>query len=120
MGTLKFKPIYLLYLLPGAIMMYAFFVHPFIQTVIYSLYDWDGIGEMVFVGLRNYEELLGIELFQQSVWRVLQFAFIQPAVQVTVGLLLAYMLRTRIRGSKFFRSVFFMPVVISSAMGSKI
>lgn len=115
MGTLKFKPIYLLYLCPAVLVLGIFFVVPFFQTVLYSFYDWDGIGDKVFIGINNYKEILNLKLFQDSIVRVLQFAVIQPVIQVSFGLILAYMLRGTIRGGKFFRSIYFMPVVISSA-----
>ena len=45
----------LLFLLP-ALLFYAIFeLWPIIQTIWYSLYDWNGIDESTFVGLRNYK-----------------------------------------------------------------
>jgi len=95
--------------------MGGFFIVPFFQAVWYSLNIWDGITEKQFVGVQNYIDLLNEPLFRASVGRVLQFAAIQPAVQVSVGIFFAYLLRKALIGGRFFRSVFFMPVVISSA-----
>lgn len=115
MGTLKFRKRYLLYLLPAAAALVCFFAAPFFQTLGYSLSDWDGIGEKRFIGLANYREMFQLDLFRASVGRVLKFALIQPLVQICLGVVFAYLLRGTLRGGRFFRSVFFMPVVISSA-----
>lgn len=115
MGTIQFKKRYLIYIIPAFVILGGFFFLPFVQTIGYSMCDWDGIGAKTFIGLNNYKEMFEMELIWESVNRVLQFAIIQPIVQIGIGIVLAFILRGKMKGAKFYRAVFFMPVVISSA-----
>ena len=115
MGTLKMKPAYYLYLLPALALFAVFLVVPFVQTVFISLQDWDSINEMEFIGFSNYMEMFRDEVFVASVGRVLKYALIQVVVQIALGLLFAALLRGEKKGNGFFRAVYFLPYIISSA-----
>lgn len=115
MGVLKFRAFYLMYIIPALLLYCVFFILPFVQTVIYSLYNWDGINTPVFLGLKNYWEMFHDKVFYASTGRVLKWALIQGIVQTIIALLLANLLKGKLKGSKFFRSVYFIPVVMSSA-----
>ncbi|MCZ8516113.1 sugar ABC transporter permease [Paenibacillus filicis] len=115
MGVVKFRAFYLMYLIPALLLYCIFFILPFVQTVIYSLYNWDGINTPVFLGLKNYWEMFHDKVFYASTGRVLKWALIQGIVQTIIALLLANLLKGKLKGSKFFRSVYFIPVVMSSA-----
>jgi raffinose/stachyose/melibiose transport system permease protein len=115
MGTFKPKPQYALYLLPALALYVVFFIGPFAQTMGFSLTKWDGINDSAFIGLGNYLEMFREPVFQQSLVRVLKWALIQAASQIGIALFVANLLRASVRGAVFFRSVFFIPVVISSA-----
>ena len=105
----------ILYLAPALLLYFIFFVIPFLQTFYYSLFEWSGFGVPTFVGLRNYAELVRDKFFTQGIGRVLIWALLAIVMKVGFALLLANMLRTPIKGSKFFTSAYFMPVVISTA-----
>lgn len=115
MGTLRFRPSVLLFMLPAAALYGLFFLVPFIRTVWASLYDWNGMDEAVFVGLRNYADLASDTLFRTGFARVGLWAAAAVALKVGTALLLASALRDRIPGGRFFEAAFFVPVVISSA-----
>ena len=115
MGAFKPKLWYFIYIVPALLLYIGFFIFPFFQTIGYSLTAWDGINSSKFIGLANYIEMFKNVVFQASTIRVLQWAVIQGVVQISIALFVANLLRGAIRGSLFFRSVFFMPVVISSA-----
>lgn len=115
MGNIKMKPIYYLYLLPSLAMFSVFFVAPFVQTVFFSLQDWDSIGAMKYIGISNYLEMFRDEVFLASVIRVLRYAVIQALLQIGLGLFFASLLRGEKKGNGFFRAVYFLPYIISSA-----
>lgn len=115
MGNLKMRPLYYLYLLPAFVLFLIFFIVPFVQTFYFSLQDWDSIGEMTFEGIANYVEMFQDEVFIASVGRVLKYALIQVVVQITLGLLFSALLRGEKKGNGFFRAVYFLPYIISSA-----
>ena len=115
MGTLRFSPRVLLFMLPALALYGVFFVLPFLRTLYYSVFDWNGFSEPSFVGLANYAELLQDELFLRGVGRAALWAALAVLLKVGSALVLASMLRVPIPGSRFFTTAFFVPVVISSA-----
>ncbi|MFH5181613.1 carbohydrate ABC transporter permease [Paenibacillus sp. TAB 01] len=115
MGVLKFRAFYFVYIIPALLLYCVFFILPFVQTVIYSFYNWDGINTPIFLGFKNYWEMFHDKVFYASTGRVLKWALIQGIVQTGIALLLANLLKGKLKGSKFFRSVYFIPVVMSSA-----
>jgi raffinose/stachyose/melibiose transport system permease protein len=75
-------------------------------------------GQEIFVGLQNYIKLFTDELWQPRLWGAFKhnviFFLIHMVVQNSIGLLLAALLTSRIvRGIGFFRTVFFMPTMLS-------
>jgi raffinose/stachyose/melibiose transport system permease protein len=120
MGAMKFRPWLLLMLAPAALLYLVLFVYPFIQTFISSFTSWNGITAPVFVGIANYVALFNDSVLMSGILRVLIWAVLAVIVKVGLGLVFAAMLKDRIRGYKFFTSVFFFPVVISSSAMSLI
>jgi raffinose/stachyose/melibiose transport system permease protein len=115
MGTLRFRPSVLLFMLPAFALYGVFFVFPFVRTLYFSFFEWNGFSEPLFVGLANYAELLHDELFLRGVGRAALWALLAVLLKVGSALMLASMLRVPIPGSRFFTTAFFVPVVISSA-----
>ena len=115
MGTLRFSPAVLLFMLPAFALYGLFFVVPFTRTVWYSFFDWNGMDEAVFVGLGNYADLARDALFRIGFARVALWAALAVLFKVGIALLLANFLRERIPGGRFFEAAFFVPVVISAA-----
>lgn len=108
-----------LFLAPG-ILFFAFYViFPVVQSFNLSLYDWDGLGEARYVGLRNYEDLYWewvdrdafyVSLRNNMIWLVLYLAAI-PA-----GLFIALFLNQTVTGIRLYKSLFFFPFVISQVV----
>jgi raffinose/stachyose/melibiose transport system permease protein len=115
MGTLRFRPSVLLFMLPAFALYAVFFLVPFARTLWSSLFEWNGMDDAVFVGLGNYAELAHDALFRTGFARVGLWAALAVLLKVGIALLLASALRERIPGSRFFEVAFFVPVVISSA-----
>jgi raffinose/stachyose/melibiose transport system permease protein len=115
MGTLRFRPSVLLFMLPAFALYALFFITPFFQTLFGSVFDWNGMGASRFVGLQNYLQLAHDHLFLRGIGRVGLWAVLAIIFKVGIALVLASMLRLPIRGARFFSGAFFVPVVISSA-----
>jgi multiple sugar transport system permease protein len=93
---------------------------PTILSGVLSFTSWDGIGgvsTIEWVGTRNYKQIFEIyppfwPAFRHNViWLV--FLTLVPTL---LGLLLAYLLDKKIRGSRVYQSIFFLPVVLSLAV----
>ncbi|MBP2585430.1 N-acetylglucosamine transport system permease protein [Streptomyces sp. PvR006] len=115
--------------LAAPLALYALFViWPFIQSIYYSLTDWSGLSpEFGFVGFDNYSRMLDDEIFWKSLQHSLTLAVVLPLVTVGLALFFAFMLnvggrRRRgaaiagVRGSAFYKIVYFFPQVLSIAI----
>ena len=106
-----------LYVLP-ALAFYTFVVVvPTVQSLSYSLYSWDGVGVPKWVGLKNYTSFATdpviISAFQHTIVLVVFFALIPIALGLVSAALLS---RARVRGSGAFRSVIFLPQVLTTVV----
>lgn len=107
-----------LYIAPAFAVYAGFFLYPLLHLIQLSTIRWIGLQPKEFVGLKNYVELLTddpqalLALEHNLLWLVA--AVIVP---VFVGLLLAVMLsRTPLHGRLIFRTVYFLPQVLSSVI----
>lgn len=96
-----------------ALAVFAFAVlAPFVTTGFYSLTEWNGYGDMVFVGVQNYVEAVQDTVFQTSFVNVVVYILVTLVVEVLVGLVLAGLVLTVRRGSIWFRVAIFTPVML--------
>ncbi len=102
-----------LFLAPVFLIYTIFLFLPMLQTSYYSLTQWNGVSEKVFIGLENYKELIKNNDYWITFFNTLKLTVVSLIVQISFGLLLAYLLYTKTRGMKIFRTVFFLPVVIA-------
>jgi raffinose/stachyose/melibiose transport system permease protein len=102
--------------MPFLLLYTLIMVYPIIQTLVKSFYDWDGITEPIFIGLENYKTIIKDSDFIPSVKNGLIFAAIVFIYQQGVATVMALIFSTktlRIRGRAFFKTSFFIPVVLS-------
>ncbi|HEY5834832.1 carbohydrate ABC transporter permease [Streptomyces sp.] len=71
-----------------------------------------------FVGLRNFRLLFDDPVFTRSLVNTLVFAAVVVPVQAGFGLVLALLVNTKVKGTNFFRTVYFVPVVTSMVVVS--
>lgn len=106
------------FILPALIIFVIIVILPIILSGYYSMLDWDGIGKSTFIGLDNYKKLFinNTDGFTQSVKNSLLFAAVSIFVQLPISLFLALVLAKGVKGEGFYRSVYFLPVIISSVV----
>lgn len=103
-----------LFALPALLVFTIFVFYPILQTVFRSFYEWDGINQAVFNGIENYKELFQDDLFYESLKNGVIFAGILMVFQVGGATLLTFaMMNRKVKGKRFFRTAFFIPVVLS-------
>lgn len=104
------------FLAPAFILFSVFVFAPIFMTFSYSLTDWDGVADKVLMGFQNYGTMFTDPRYLKSLTNTLTLVVLSILIEVPAGLVLAFLL-SRVRfGYKFFRSVYFGPVVISSAI----
>lgn len=100
-------------LTPFMLLFGAFFLYPILSGFGYSFFDWDGIHEPAFVGLKNYEMILNARSSRIAATNLLTYVMITVPLGVSVAFGLA-LLVDHFQGfwARFFRSVYFVPVVM--------
>jgi raffinose/stachyose/melibiose transport system permease protein len=101
------------FVLPALLLYVIFFLFPFFRSIYLSMTDWNGVTTPVFTGLENYQRLLGDPLMWFSLKNNLVWVIIGTAVPIALGLLLSVLLWTGTKGGLFFRTIYFLPVVVS-------
>lgn len=101
--------------LPGALVYTVFFVVPIIIAFFYSFTNWnlDRMDSPQFIGLRNFANLFQDEVFARSIFNTLLFAFTTTLFKTITGLLIALVVVKRFRGNSIFRTLFYLPCVLS-------
>lgn len=97
--------------------MIVFVVIPLLWVCRYCLYSYKGYGTMTFVGLEQFERaFMRSPKFWLSVANTFIFAICKLAVEIPLALVLAFLLTRKIKGVTFFRSMFYMPSMVSVAI----
>lgn len=99
------------YVSPAFLAIMVVVLVPLVVTCWLSLTSWQGVGSPQFVGLANYRSMISSGDFVPMLERTLVFAVVGSVGVIVVGLLLAELIRTGVRGSRFFSAVWFIPVV---------
>lgn len=106
-----------LFVLPGLVLFVLVVIRPSIDTVRYSLYNWDGLGPMTdFVGGGNYAKAVHDPEFWKSAKNNLFWIGLTVPTTTVLGLVAAVLLATRPIGRTAYRVLYFLPVVQASAV----
>lgn len=110
------KTTIILYLAPAVILFVMFILYPVINTIYLSFNSWKGIyGSPVnFVGLTNYKQVLQNEAFWKSLLNSFFFMVGGFCVLMPLSFGLALIITSKLRGTKFMKTAFFMPVMLST------
>lgn len=115
--VLRDKKAICLFVLPAFIVFFAMVIVPIFMSGYYSLLKWDGIGEGTFIGLKNYVEIFTKnKYFPKSLLNSFILALLSVFIQLPISLTLALILARGIKGEKFYRTVYFVPVIISTVV----
>jgi raffinose/stachyose/melibiose transport system permease protein len=100
---------------PALILYGIFFIVPVLQSMYYSLLNWNIVGAPEFSGLNNFVRLFTSDrVFLTSFRNTIFLVAIAWIAQQPMAILLAWILSRGVPGARFFKTVFFLPVVISS------
>lgn len=102
-----------LFLSPWLVLLTAFFVAPVAASFVLSLTEWRIITPLKWVGLDNYREMVDDRNFWLSIRITLKFIVLSVPLYLVSGLLLSLLLNLKIRGINLFRTILFLPSVLS-------
>lgn len=105
----------MLYLLPAFLIYLLFTFIPILETFRASFFEWNGFSESrTFIGIENYINLFADPLFLKAISNNLFFILFYSIIPILIGLLLSALLSGQpIPGFTFFRTLYFLPQVIS-------
>ncbi|WML58429.1 sugar ABC transporter permease [Neobacillus sp. PS2-9] len=106
----------LIYMAPALLMLALFVYYPLVRNIMNGFYEWNPFTlDRSFVSLDNYTRLIKDPVFFTVLKNNLLYAIISVILQVGLGLVIAAILEDKIfrRFSTFFRTTFFIPVLIS-------
>jgi multiple sugar transport system permease protein len=108
------------FIAPALLLMGVFFGYPLLRAFQMSFYRWPVLGEKEYLGLQNYTNLMGDSQFISSLtFTVTYTLWVTPAIFL-VAFVLALLVNQRLHGTTLFRSVYFLPVVMSLVAASLI
>jgi len=103
-----------LFLLPALILFLLFVIYPIFRSIYFSMFDWNGLGPAVdFIGLQNFKDILIDQVFLKALRNVLLIIVFSLGLQLPLALALAVMVGRNLPGRGIFRTIFFMPYVLS-------
>jgi ABC-type sugar transport system permease subunit len=106
-----------LFLTPAFFLMIVFLAVPLIQSLILSFYQWNGINQRTWVGLENFRRLLTDDsVFLLALKNNTFFSLSTTTGTVVLGFLLALAIERRVRGWRFFKVAYFLPVMMSTTV----
>ena len=103
-----------LYIAPALVVYAAFLLFPLLRAVQLSFYEWDGLTLGIWVGLRNYADIVADPALRAAFGHAAVLVVFFAVIPTAVGLVLAAVVaRARVRGLAFFRTVIFLPQVVA-------
>jgi len=99
-----------LFLIPALSLFSVFVLYPFCSMFFRSVYQWDGVNQATFVGLKNFIEILTRDYgFWLAMRNALYWAPLTIVAQMIVGFALAYILTSGVPFQSIFRAIIYFP-----------
>jgi len=119
-GRARLSPYF--FLIPGILLYLIIALGPSLATSVFSFTDATGIrgAPIHWIGLENYREFLLLGQASRdnyaALGRTLIFCFFVTTIQFGLGLLVAMLVNQRLKGTNFFRTLYFMPVILGAVI----
>lgn len=110
----------MIFLAPTLLVFAVFVLWPLLDSLRYSVTDWDGVSDPTFVGLANFARILTDPEFLRAITNSAIWIVSALLLPTLLGLGLALLLNSGVRGSNFFKSVFYLPICLSAVIVGQI
>lgn len=108
---------YILFVIPGMLLLFMFFVYPLISSLYYGFTNWNGISDHVkLVGFRNFSKALSDPAFWSSVKNNGYFILFSVFIQVPITIVASLMIANVKKLQGLYKTAIFMPTVMSTAV----
>jgi multiple sugar transport system permease protein len=102
-----------LFLMPWLVGLLAFWVVPIGASILISGTQWNILGSPTWIGLENYRDMLEDRKFWLSIRITLKYILLSVPLYMVIGLVLSLLLNLKLRGMNLFRTILFVPSVLS-------
>lgn len=102
----------LAFISPWLLGFLVFTLYPVFASLYFSFTDYNVVAAPRWIGARNYTDLFADPLFSRTLFNTLYLAAIGIPVSLTISLIIAMLLNTRIRFQGIFRTLYFLPSVV--------
>jgi multiple sugar transport system permease protein len=102
-----------LFVSPFIVGFRLFFAGPMLFAAYMSLNDWPVLGTPTFTGLTNFTNMIADDLFWKSLQITSIYTLFSVPLNMIAGLALAMLLNSKIRGLTLFRTLYYVPAVIT-------
>ena len=99
-----------LFLLPALVLFAVFVFFPALRILLLSFQQYSFVSDPVWVGFANYVRLLQDETFLYALLNSFLYLLVTPFL-IVISVSVAFLLDNKVRGSTFFRGLYFLPVV---------
>lgn len=100
-----------IFVFPALLGMLIFIIIPIFFSFGLSFAKWDLLNPIQFVGLDNYKEIFTEPLFGKILLNTVVFALATSVFGVIIPLILAAIMNSKIRGTDFFKTAYFLPFI---------
>ncbi len=101
------------FILPAFIIYTVFIVAPVFFSIYYSFTSWDGIGTPKLNGIQNYIKMFAMKDYWRILLNTARLIGASVFIQIPIATVLSFLLLRKTKGYKFFRTVYFVPVVVA-------
>jgi len=102
------------FILPNLALFAAFMFLPLAWTFVLSTQETSGFGPVENVGLDNYDRMFSDPVFWRALLNTIGYAAVSVPLSLAAGLALAMLINKKLPGRGIFRSIYFVPTVISA------
>ena len=101
-------------ILPWIIGFIIFFFLPVLKSIYYSFTQWSFMSKPVWIGLDNYKYMFTNDpLFYKALSVTFNYVILSLPIKLILGVILALLLNMKLKGMSYYRTIFYIPAVIS-------
>ena len=103
--------------LPWVVHIVVFVIFPLVFAMFLVFHDWKVVqGTFLPIGLKNLKRLVGDANLGRAIVNTVKLTFVNVAVSTGLALSMALLLNAKFKGTAFFRTIFFLPIITSTVV----
>lgn len=111
----KNKKAIFLFLMPALVIYLSVVALPVFSTAYNSFFKWNLVDAKKFIGIKNFVQLFTIDaIFKTSLKNTLLLLVLSIVIEVPFAIILALAITRTVRGSRYYKTVYFMPNILAS------